>query len=205
MMQNLRDAQVVLSNFRLSTLDFYIQFYNDIPSKPGVYSWSFWPFREFHVNDSNFDELVRIVKKFGEINLNQPENANTGYKFSVSVVEQGLNNNMLGLSEKKFELLIRYLQRSENNRKYFLDFFKKIILNKPFYVGKADNLNERLRQHFNRNNSDLLNQLENRKINFSDILINFEVIEEHLESNINSVFEEITQRILKPALTKRPG
>jgi hypothetical protein len=170
-----------------------------------VYYWCFWPFKEFHIKGSNIDTLISAIKKFGEINLNQPENANTGYKFCVSVVEQGLNNKMLGLSEKKYEALINYLQKNEVNRKYFLDFLKKIVLSKPFYVGKADNLNNRLRQHFERINSDLLNQLEIRKINFSDVLIKFEIVNECLETNINSVFEEIAQRIIKPALTKRPG
>ena len=187
------------------SLEFFMQFHNEIPGKSGIYSWVFWPFKESHIKENNFNNLVRKIEYFSAININYSESTSTGYKFEVSVKEQGFGNNFLGLSDKKKLILKSYLERCEENRRDFLEFLKLVAISRPLYVGKADNLNQRLRQHFDGNNSDILSFLREQKINFSDVLICFEILDKQFEESINSVYEEITQRIIKPGLTKRPG
>ncbi|WP_026977601.1 GIY-YIG nuclease family protein [Flavobacterium tegetincola] len=188
-----------------NTLEYYIQFYTDIPTKSGVYYWFFWPFKGFYLEDKNFNLFVEKIKYFSSINLNLPESAKTGYKFSVEVRERGLDCEVLGLNNNKSTVLLAYLKESQTNREYFLNYLKNIILTKPFYIGKANNLQTRLLQHFKEQNSEILNHLSELKIEQTDVLIAYEVIESNLEDNINTIFEEIAQRILKPGLTKRPG
>lgn len=187
------------------SLEFFMQFHNEIPSKSGIYSWVFWPFKEYHVKAANFNNLVEKIEYFSAININYSESTSTGYKFEVSIKEQGFGNKFLGLSYKKELILKSYLEYSEENRKDFLEFLKLVSISRPFYVGKADNLNQRLRQHFDGTNSDILSFLREQKINFNDILICFEILDKQFEGSINSIYEEITQRIIKPGLTKRPG
>jgi hypothetical protein len=188
-----------------NSLEFYIQFHTDIPHKSGIYSWFFWPFKIDHIKDENFELFINKIKYFSSVNLNFSEESTTGYKFSVQVKERWFDNNMLGLSSKKEEILISHLSKSAENRSNFLNYLQLIIFSKPFYVGKADNLNLRLRQHFEGNNSEILRYLVERKICFKDVLICYEIFDVKYDVNINSVFEEITQRIVKPGLTKRPG
>jgi hypothetical protein len=187
------------------SLEFYMQFHNEIPTKSGIYSWVFWPFKESHIKEVNFSILINTIKYFSAVNINYSETSSTGYKFEVSVKEKGFENNFIGLSLKKEEQLKNYLKASEDNRNNFLEYLKLVCISRPFYVGKADNLNQRLRQHFEGVNSDILRFLRDQKINFNDVLICFELIDMQFDDSINNVYEEITQRIIKPGLTKRPG
>jgi hypothetical protein len=188
-----------------NTLEFYIQFFTEIPTKSGVYYWVFWPFKDYYIEDDNFDLFVETIKYFSSINLNLPEFAETGYKFSVEIRERGLDSEILGLSNNKSTVLISHLKESRINRESFLNYLKSIIFAKPFYIGKANNLRTRLQQHFEQRNSEILSHLKELDIKHTDVLIGYEVIESNLEDNINTIFEEIAQRILKPGLTKRPG
>lgn len=188
-----------------NSLEFYMQFNSEIPQEPGVYSWVFWPFKEDHVKEDSFAVLIEKLKYFSLVNLNLSEESNTGYKFTVNVRERWFEDKLLGLSPKKEEVLKNYLMESEDNKKYFLKYLQTISFSKPFYVGKADNLYLRLNQHFEGCQSNILNYLSEYKINYRDVLIGFEIIDQHFDKSINSVFEEITQRLIKPGLTKKPG
>jgi hypothetical protein len=187
------------------SLEFFMQFHAEIPARPGIYSWVFWPFKEFHTKKENYSQLLQIIEYFSVVNMNYSENSSKGFKFEVSIKEKGFGNSFLGLSQVKEAVLKGYLERAEENRKDFIEFLKLVSISRPFYVGKADNLNQRLRQHFDGINSDILSFLREQKINYNDVLICFEVLEKQFDESINSVYEEITQRITKPGLTKRPG
>jgi hypothetical protein len=190
-----------------NSLDYYMQFHNRIPESAGLYYWIFWPFKIDYLLDENYELLLEKIRYYSSVNLNLFEESSTGYKFTVRVTERWFGNDILGLSNRKEEILLKYLSSSEANRRDFLDYLKLISFSRPFYVGKADNLNNRLRQHFE-NRTDILKYLINANINERDVLIGYEVLEKGIDEDIediNGVFEEITQRIIKPALTKRPG
>jgi hypothetical protein len=190
-----------------NSLDFYKQFHNDIPERAGLYYWIFWPFKVDYLLDENYELFIEKIRYFSSVNLNLFEESATGYKFTVRVTEKWFDNDILGLSRRKEEILLKYLASCKENRKDFLEYLKLISFSRPFYVGKADNLNTRLRQHFE-GRTDILKHLISSNINERDVLIGYEVLENGIDEEvegINSVFEEITQRIIKPALTKRPG
>lgn len=188
-----------------NTLEFYKQFFSEISEKSGVYYWVFWPFKDYYLEDENFEIFIEKIKYFSSVNMNLPERTNVGYKFSIEVRERALDCEILGLNSNKSKILIKYLNDSKISRELFLIYLKRIIFSKPFYIGKANNLRNRLQQHFEQRNSDILNHLKEFNINHTDVLIRYEIIESNLEENINTIFEEIAQRILKPGLTKRPG
>jgi hypothetical protein len=204
-------AQVVLFSMNIiqkkeyNTLEFYSQFYSEIPSKEGVYYWVFWPFKDSYFEDVNFERLQEKIHYFCKVNLNIPENINTGYKFRVEISERGFDNDVFGLGYKKSEILMQYLKTSKKNRIIFFEYLKNISFNKPFYIGKADNLRTRLRQHIDQRNSNILEYLIEMNIQFSDVLIGYEIIDTNFNESMNLIFEEVSQRITKPGLTKRPG
>ncbi|TKB46332.1 GIY-YIG nuclease family protein [Thalassotalea mangrovi] len=198
---------MILNNStKFNTLEYYRQFVEDIPDKSGVYYWVYWPFRDTDADSDDIDLLLEHIRIFTITNLNLAEASNTGYKFNVIVQEIRFSGDeIFGLNNSKKTKLLAFLKESKRNRDYFLQFLKKISFSRPFYIGKADNLKQRLSQHFQRRNSEILVQLENQNIRGSDVLIGYEIIENDYDQNVNVILEEIAQRIIKPGLTKRPG
>jgi hypothetical protein len=193
-------------NREYNTLEYYRQFPEDIVSKGGVYYWVYWPFRHNDIDIENIDKLKENINKFSNTNINLPENAKTGYKFSVTVQEIRFGEGcFFGLSGKKQDDLICFLEQSVANRQQFLTYLKKVAFSRPFYIGKADNLNERLVKHFKGQSSDILKYLAEYVIQDKDVLIGYEIADNIGDLKINVILEEIAQRILKPGLTKRPG
>jgi hypothetical protein len=189
-----------------NTLEYYRQFPEEILTKGGVYYWVYWPFRDNDIEYIHINKFKENINKFSRTNINLPEYAKTGYKFSVEVQEIRFGEKpFFGLNDRKKDDLIIYLEQSEANRKQFLIFLKKIAFNRPFYIGKADNLRTRLVKHFNSQSSDILKYLSEYEIQDKDVLIGYEIADSNDDLKINVILEEIAQRLVKPGLTKRPG
>lgn len=177
-----------------------------IPDKPGIYYWFYWP--EYDLENITAEELLKKLKEYTHTNLRFPENFNK-FKYSISVSESLLYKNekeLLGLSTKKTEELILYLKENIVNVQQFAAFFQEACFLKPFYVGKANSLNNRLRQHFNKkNDSHIIDKIELNKINFNNIWVGYKILEVSTNEIICNIYEETLQRIIKPGLTIRPG
>lgn len=196
--------------FKYYTLKYVQIEQNVIPSTGGVYKWVYWPNLENYVENGNdyWDLLcVYSSKKLTE------ESSFNDFKFDITVVESSYNacnsnyDVPFGLSDAKGHVLKDFLQEKEN-RCELNRYLKPIVFSKPFYVGKADNLYARIKDHYS-GNSKLLPYIRDQGINFEDIWIGYYVLNgvdnTKNTSNINDVFEEVLQRIVKPGLTKRPG
>ena len=184
---------------------------NVIPTSGGVYKWVYWPNLENIVEDT--DNYWNSLCAYSSKKLVEESSFND-FKFKVTVAESSnmaCNSNYdvpFGLSDSKGSVLKYYLQEKENRRE-LNRYLKPIVFSKPFYVGKADNLYARIKDHIS-GNSKLLHYIRDQGINFEDIWIGYYVLnginnQEKNINNINDVFEEMLQRIVKPGLTKRPG
>lgn len=194
-----------VKNKDIVTLKYFRYKQETVPMKPGIYSWYYWP--NFKNSELTFDtywlKLINYCSKsIGAIS------SFSDYKFSIDVKEANLQSKIgdefpFGLSEAKSKKLKEYLA-IELNRIHFSDFLYDVVMNKPFYVGKADNLRVRLNSHL-LGGSDILKCLEENRIDEEEVLIKYEVVKSEIDTNVNDIYEEIFQKIVKPSLVKKPG
>jgi len=111
---------------------------------------------------------------------------------------------MFGLNDSSNKELEDYfLNRS--NIAFFSSFFKEICFIKPFYLGKADNLRTRLSQHF-KGKSVIIPQIITKGISEKDVWVGYkEINKPGPGAKINTIFEEIYSRRVKPGLTIKPN
>ena len=173
------------------------------PDRGGNYYWV------HYVNipeDIKVEDLRKILLEYSKVDLRFGEEG-FGEKFHYKFGEVGFNtkeNTILGLSKAKESKLINFLS-DKNNLKMFIDFFQKTCFKRPFYIGKAIDLRSRIKNHINKQGgSPIIKTIEEQKINKSHIWIGFEEIQT-IDEGILNIFEEITQIILKPGLTKKFG
>lgn len=198
------------NSFKFNTLK-YIQYDSSIiPCTEGIYKWIYWPnLEDFILNE---DKYWQVLCLFSTKRLAEFSNF-SDYKFEVTVIEssfQRLNYKSIepfGLSINKSECLKNYIHCDENRRE-FNDFLKSVVFSRPFYVGKANNLQNRIKDHSN-GNSKILKYIRDQEISNEEIWVGtYELnnLSHSTESeNINDVFEEILQKIVKPGLSQRPG
>lgn len=193
----------ILSNgFQYRNLSYLEAYPDDIPSYEGIYSWVYWP--KLAPNKVDYNKLLLILDDFKNVNLCYSERTEK-FKFTVEIVESGFpsNENLFGLSDKKAMTLANYL-KNDLNRMLFADFFQNLCFYRPFYVGKAINLQLRLKAHFNYR-TDLRFELKKQQINPNEIWVGIKKVSLSNNQQLSTIFEEILQRVLKPGLTKRPG
>lgn len=192
-------------------LNYYLFDNNNIakvPKESGIYYWLF--FRDLipYVNDGSV--FISNLKKFYSANLPSIPSNFQNFKFSVSTSESYFVNKnnegkILGLGDEKIELLEDFLNKGITERTFFNNFLKQILFQKPFYVGKADNLQNRLRNHIS-GKSKILKKIRELNIAEETIWIGYTPLDaSFINEELNSVFEEVTQRILKPSFVERPG
>jgi hypothetical protein len=198
------------NSFKFNTLK-YIQYDSSIiPYTEGIYKWVYWPNIENFIH--NEDEYWKMLCLFSTKRLAEFSNF-SDYKFEITVIESSFqrlnykNIEPFGLSINKSECLKSYIRCDENRRK-FNDFLKSVVFSRPFYVGKANNLQNRIKDHSN-GNSKILKYIRDQEISNEEIWVGtYELnnLSHSTESeNINDVFEEILQKIVKPGLSQRPG
>jgi len=179
-----------------------------IPDGPGVYIWRYWP----TLNNLDEEEFLEYLSNWCEkIPIVTDEIWNSRLNVTIKKSPFGTvfdNDYLFGLSKEhpKVKNLLNLLSKSESNRLQFAHALEIILANSPpIYIGKADNLQRRLVNHFNRDTS-LLSMIEESGIDLKDIYIAF--IEDAMsegETSITTFIEEILQRIVNPPLTKRIG
>jgi hypothetical protein len=179
-----------------------------IPDGSGIYYWIYyWDLSPF-VNDENL--FLLNLKKFYSKSLPSISSNFQNFKFTVSTSESFFTNKknedrLLGLGDEKIELLEDFISNGVDARKYINSFLKQILFQKPFYVGKADNLQRRLKEHF-AGKTKILRKIQDLNFEHETIWIGYTVFDAQIISKeLNEVFEEITQRILKPSFVERPG
>ena len=179
----------------------------NIPKKSGLYYWYYYKNLYRFVEDSS--GFWKILEEYYSKNIPNISSSFHNFKISVTASESFFEDKrreqrLFGLSEKKLELFKDFILENVNNRIYFNNYLKYIMFQKPFYVGKADNLRSRLNQHIN-GKTKLLKLFEENNFEEDSIWIGYIELQDTFKEEVNSVFEEITQRILKPGLVERPG
>lgn len=196
---------IVESRTDFQTLSFLKSYRDNIPDRPGVYYWVFWP--TYDIARVTRDTLLKRMRSYSEVHLHIGEDF-VKHKFSVHVEEaspgSGRHSGVFGLSEERERLLTEYMDESQEHIQQVAEFFKRMCFARPFYVGKADNLFTRLGQHFDEK-SHLLQHLRREDFSFSDVWIGWEEIVNSDNPDIARIIEEIAQRIVKPGLSIRFG
>jgi hypothetical protein len=111
---------------------------------------------------------------------------------------------MFGLNDKSHKELEDYFQ-IRSNIQFFRDFFQEICFVKPFYLGKADNLQSRLGDHL-ASTTNVVPQIFAKGISENNIWVGYKIINKPAPgSKINTIFEEIYSRRVKPGLSIKPN
>lgn len=192
-------------------LSFLQKYFDDpvdgIPKSSGIYYWVFYP--EFNPATTTVPALRKLLEDYTTKSLRYKEDMKGVYKYSVEVVEQNFSANgaLLGLSPSKTNDLIDFLNAGAGNLNIFHTFFMEVCFSRPFYVGKANSLRDRLaNKHFKRSSSDILDEIDREVINYNQIWVGWKEIPTLATGeHVNVIFEEILSRTIKPGLTKKPN
>lgn len=198
---------MLVNGFEYNKLDFLSKNIdhpvNGIPKDYGIYSWVYWP--KFDENTISPNDLIDLIIEYSK-NAFYIEEKFTGlYKFEGKIWEQGYrdNGNMFGLSDSKHNTLKSFFT-NRNDIIVFSEFFKELCFAKPFYVGKANNLRQRLSKHFG-GKSNVLPSITIKGIMPKDIWVGYKKINAPAKSELNTIFEEIYTRKVKPGLSIKPN
>tara|TARA_R110002072_G_scaffold211501_5_gene369091 strand:- start:849 stop:1481 length:633 start_codon:yes stop_codon:yes gene_type:complete len=179
---------------------------NKIPAKSGIYVWRYWP----TIPSLEADKLLDVVERLQQYYPSQIDFLmNSRVEITIERTPFGKPNeeNFLGIkNRKKIENIKQLLDKNEKVRQVFAHTLEMLVSSSPpIYVGKADNLRNRLCDHFD-NKTELLGKIENADLPKDDIYISYildELTEEDCE--VTTSIEEILQRLTNPTYTKRYG
>jgi hypothetical protein len=199
---------MIVNSIIFEKLSYLIQYYKDpirgIPIDSGIYYWVYWP--DFDPLTINSAGLNKVLLEYTERTLFFKETLKGRYKFEAEIREQGYptNGNLFGLSPSNTLKLNNYLNLPAH-RILFHEFFKEVCFSRPFYVGKAKNLRSRLAtQHF-KSTTEVVPEIDAALIPYSDIYVGYKIIPDPNDEDMNTIFEEILSRRVKPGLTKKPN
>lgn len=189
---------------KFEKLSYLMDYEEELSESAGIYHWVYWP--SFDPTNIALNQLEERLKEFSCKYLAYSESFKGAYKFQGEIRERLFSENgeMFGLVESKSQELLQYLQHRPNVL-VFYEIFKEICFGRPFYIGKANNLSSRLRQHFGRRNSEILNSVDQNGIPYSDIWVGQRELSFSATPRINNIIEEICSRIYKPGLTVKPN
>jgi hypothetical protein len=190
-----------------------------IPQKPGMYFWIFFPdfdpktisindFRDLMIYYTNsqpffFEKIKGRYKYQGVIYENR-----FNFDFIKSIQDPNATNieskTIFSLSTEKENKLLNELQSNRSHMEYFHSYFKELCFYRPFYVGKADNLFDRLEDHFN-DQTEVVPEIKRRKIKMHDIFLGYKTIPTTMQTDLNVILEEIFSKTVKPGLTLKPN
>lgn len=181
-----------------------------IPESPGLYIWRYWP----SLADVDKTTFLKMWKRwrdtqpqFEEV-LNSSRIAVTVRRTPFGVVSS--QTDIFGFKEdsSKAKNLINAIESDAEVRQmlaYTLESLVSAI--PPLYIGKADNLQSRLSDHFDEQSSTLMHSIRQSGIITEDVYISFiaDPISSNVDESITTALEEIVQRMTNPPLTKRYG
>lgn len=181
-----------------------------IPESPGLYIWRYWPSLA-NVDETEFLKMWKRWRdtqpQFEEV-LNNSRMAITVRRTPFGVVSS--ETDIFGFKEdsSKAKKLINAIE-SEAGVRQILAYTLESIVSAipPLYIGKADNLQSRLGDHFSEQSSTLMQSIRQSGIAMDDVYISFIVdpISSNIDGSITTALEEIVQRMTNPPLTKRYG
>lgn len=175
-----------------------------IPNEYGIYKWVYWP--EFDTATISQSDLIDLLKIYSAKNFYIEEELTGLFKFQAKIWEQGYkeNDNLFGLSTKKHGELQTFLS-SRSNIVFFGDLFKEICFARPFYLGKANDLQQRIKNHM-AGKSNVIPDITNKAIPEKDVWVGYKIIPSITTSpSLNTIFEEIYTRRVKPGLSIKPN
>ena len=175
-----------------------------IPEACGIYIWRYWP---------TFDELpetgIRDALRAWQEAQPTIDEVIRSSRTEVTLSRRPLGSpthGLFGLGPEKEQLLLDTLESSHVARDALLAMLQCVVaLAPPLYVGKADNLRTRLRQHLDPR-SGIRESLRESNIPERDVYVS--MIAEGFQSTadgVNVIIEEIVQRLTNPPLTRRFG
>jgi hypothetical protein len=177
-----------------------------VPTENGIYQWVYYP--QFDEQTIQPVDLIDLLKTYSKCNFYIEEELKGLYKFQAKIWEQGYkdNDNIFGLSNKMKKELESFLN-VRNNIGFFSTIFQEVCFARPFYLGKANDLKQRLSNHFNgAAGSPIVPAINAKGIPEKDIWVGYKIITPYAVSdNINKIFEEIYSRKVKPGLTIKPN
>ncbi len=179
---------------------------NKIPDYAGIYVWRYWP----DIPSLDSDNLKEFIKELQDKFPQHLENIkNSRVDISVKRTPFGSKNDgrLLGIkSEDKINKILKTLDGDKENRQVFAHTLEILISSfPPIYIGKADNLQKRLTDHFEYR-TDVLRNIEDADISIENVYISF--IKDDLSNpnmEVSTGIEEILQRLTNPVFTKRYG
>ena len=192
-----------INEVEYNTLSYFASNLDSIPSYSGVYYWVYWP--SYIDGQILAEEYVLKLKEYSSNELILESNFQD-YRFKLTVKDSHFldKNGLFGLNEKKTNCLLEFISYNNDNLLNFVCFFKKAAFMKPFYIGKANNLKQRISQHIS-GESKIKPKIQKSGINHNDIWIGFERVEDSKSDELNLIYEEIIQRIVKPSLSEKAG
>lgn len=179
---------------------------NKIPEQPGIYIWRYWP----NFRDLDSESLIEALAEMQSRYPQQTENLfNSRIQIDIKKTPFGLknSNDILGVkNQNKIEMFLKAIKAEEDVRQVLVHVLEILLsFSPPLYIGKADNLRNRLGDHFD-NKTPLLGQLDKSDIPHDEIFISYVIDDLTMaDTELTTNFEEILQRITNPPFVKRYG
>ncbi|MEZ9714383.1 hypothetical protein AB4267_16065 [Vibrio cyclitrophicus] len=178
-----------------------------VPSYSGIYIFRYWPQPRSYTKSDLTDFLKKIVQEFPVIEKELIVK-NDSITYSRYALGYDCNKpfSSLGLTDKKIAQLESLLDEKEKIEPLCNVFEMMLYMLPPLYIGKANIISNRVKQHINRSSSTLLDKLDNANISHGDVYISF--IEDKLSlpgKDMSDLMEIIFQRVTNPVFTDRQG
>ena len=177
-----------------------------IKTKSGIYVWSFSP----NINYQTKDLFIKSLNRITGIKTKLPRIGNV-WTTKVKLISNSFRDGDKYFSEhsiKNSQIMI--LSEELQFRKYFAKTIKTgCEITIPLYIGKANNLRERISDHINERNSTLLEDFSICKIREDEVRLRVFEEDENIrfgnKENISLIVEEFLQRLADPGLVRRYG
>ena len=165
-----------------------------IPKKPGVYSW----YRRLSVDDVSPQEFKKTLAARMHTNAVLPTFLGTTGPYAV-----GLSPNKSKLSPKKEPLADAVASVQLHRSRFAHALLVASIFQAPMYVGKADDLRVRLKEHRD-GNTGFSKRMINRHLMPNELVVAF-VSFDKLPARTNELLEYVITILATPPFVKRRG
>jgi hypothetical protein len=178
-----------------------------LPEESGVYIWRYWP----SLSDVSYDGIISAIQEYQRgfpVSLEKISGKWSRVDLRRNYYKPNIEEDFLGIpaKSKKYDKLMEALSASPESRMALLHAVEIIFMSAPpLYVGKAENIRKRLKEHFERR-TGFSKRLDDAGINLKYIYVSYFLDEVSCEGReFSSSLEEILQRVSHPPLVKRFG
>ena len=175
---------------------------NFVPEQPDIYQWRM----NIAISPSVASSSEQIIRRIDQITkrpsgIIKDATINSTIKTSITIGGHGL-------TEKKSTNLFDFM-KNKKVRIYTARFINSLKLAAPIlYIGKADNLKKRIKQHLNNESDFSTNLINNYHLSFDDLVLYYcPVVDSDAEKakDYLELLELISQRIINPFAVERMG